>query len=248
MRDSMRYALVCVLCALACGGVLNAQSATQDSPKSPYDDGTGFFLSLGAAKIGTATASNLWYQAPWESNPIDFQTGFSVGAKITVFNTKNTLGLELKGFLLTSGSRQSDQSDLKMLNYGGGLDGVWQPFKYLGVYAGGGYEQSRYADSLDLRATPQGGYANAGFRIGYQGLYLDLYYKYSLYQTHIAGLPSFSQSIAGLSVVFPLFETLSALLTPSGGYRPNYGGRGYEYYQGYYDGRREGRRESRFHF
>lgn len=245
MRDSMRYALVRVLCALACGGVLNAQSATQDSQKSPYDDGTGFFLSLGAAKIGTATASNLWYQAPWESSSIDFQTGLNVGAKLAFFNTKNTLGLELKGFVNSSNIKQSD---LSMLNYGGGIDGVWQPFKYLGVYAGGGYEQSRYADSLDLRATPQGGYANAGFRIGYQGLYLDLYYKYSLYQTHIAGLPSFSQSIAGLSVVFPLFETLSALLTPSGGYRPNYGGRGYEYYQGYYDGRREGRRESRFHF
>lgn len=255
MSDSIRYALLCALCVLMYSGMLSAQTTTtsatntQDSQESSFSDGTGFFISLGAIKSGASTASNPWYQAPWESSSIDFQTGLNVGAKLAFFNTKNTLGLELKGFVNSSNIKQSD---LSMLNYGGGIDGVWQPFKYLGVYAGGGYEQSRYADSIDLRATPQGGYVNAGFRIGYQGLYLDLYYKYSLYQTHLDGMPSFSQSVAGCSVVFPLVEVVAAIFTPSHSrsYRSSYGTRGYDYRRGYFDGRADATRDFHrsFHF
>lgn len=237
--------------ALLCGSILNAQSNdnTQNTQENPFNDGTGFFLMLGALKSGASTASTPWYQAPWHSQgDMHFDTGINVGAKIAIFNSTNTLGLELKGFVSSS---RFTTANLSMLSYGGGLDGVWQPFKYLGLYAGGGYEQSRYADSIDLYTTPHGGYVNAGFRIGYQGLYLDLYYKYSLYQTHIAGLPSFSQSVAGLNIVFPLFEVISGLFTPSygRGYR-GYGSRGYDYQQGYFDGRYDATRKfnRRFHF
>lgn len=240
---------IILLCTLLCQSIINADD-TKNTQENPFSDGTGFFISLGALKNGAATASNPWYQAPWQSNSgITFDTGLNFGARLAFFNAKNTLGLELKGFISSSSIKQAD---LDMLNYGGGLDGVWQPFKYLGIYAGGGYEQSRYADSLDLHTTPQGGYVNAGIRIGYQGLYLDLYYKYSLYQTHITGLPSFSQSVAGLNVVFPLVEVISGLLTPSRGrgYYRGYGSKGYDYQRGYFDGRSDATRNfhRNFHF
>lgn len=216
-------------------------ASSSETTNSIFSRGTGVFLSLGAVRNGMSDSAQKWYAAPWSNNA---STGFDGGLRLAFFNQKSTLGIEIKGFVSfdTLSGLSSVRSEIDMFGYGGGLNGIWQPFKYLGIYAGGGYEQTRFSDHITMQA-PHGAYANGGIRIGYPGLYVDLFYKYSFYTVHLGGgIEPFNQSVVGLSVVFPLVDLIASMLTPRQPHRGYRGERGFRggndfnsYHRGYYD-------------
>lgn len=101
-----------------------AADTNEHNSSKRNSSGNGFLIDLGYARYGGIFDERHWYSAPFQSEQSG--NGFTMGAKLALFNKNGNLGAHIKGQYTLSSFALTNAGNIKFGSYSVGADAIWR--------------------------------------------------------------------------------------------------------------------------